>query len=67
METFTQDKAIEWLIDDDINDLQQMFMNDDFSYIHDILSGGFDGYNSFTKDQLAQEISERKEEEVAVL
>lgn len=64
--TFTYDEAIEWLVDDDIDDLQQMFANGDFTYIGDLLKGGFCGYYKYTKEQLVREISERGGIEVII-
>jgi hypothetical protein len=51
------------LIDDDISSIRQMIMNDDYSYLSDILE---DHYNQQSLEQVQKEVREReipKEEE----
>jgi hypothetical protein len=61
-----REEAIKKLIGEDITDLQQMFANNDYFYIEDILSGGFQGYLSYTNEMLALEIWERDEIKVEI-
>ena len=53
---FERDKAIECLINDDIDSFTNGGYTDSIWYI---LAEGFKGYNNFTDEELMQELQER--------
>ena len=58
-ETLSQDEAIEWLVNDDVETIKQSMFNDDFSYLSDILRCG-KAYNEWSMQDLLNEIAERE-------
>jgi hypothetical protein len=52
---FDRDKAIDELINNDMNTIQ----NDDGWYLSSLLRSGFKGYEYMTDDELMQELKER--------
>ena len=52
---FDRDKAIDELINNDMNTIQ----NDDGWYLSSLLRSGFKGYEYMTDDELMQELTER--------
>jgi len=54
-----RDKAIDELVNNDINTIQDSSAYDDYSYIDSILRCGFKGYEFMTDDELMQELKDR--------
>jgi hypothetical protein len=55
-----REKAIETLVDDDINSFMTMSENyRDVSVVAEMLYSGFKGYQNYTDEQLEQELVER--------
>lgn len=52
---FNRDEAIDELINNDINTIQ----NDDGYYLSSLLRHGFSGYTNFTDEALMEELTER--------
>jgi hypothetical protein len=52
---FNRDEAIDELINNDMNTIQ----NDDGWYLSSLLRSGFKGYEYMTDDELMQELTER--------
>ena len=55
MTEFDRESAIDRLITDDINTVQ----NDDGWFLSSMLYGGFKGYQFYTDEELIQEMNER--------
>jgi hypothetical protein len=54
-----RDKAIDELVNNDINTIQDSSAYDDYSYIDSILRCGFKGYEFMTDEELMQELTDR--------
>lgn len=57
--TYTKQEAIDFLVDLDSSDIQQMINQDDWTYLEAILRSGFIGYDKYTNKELQEEIEER--------
>ena len=58
-ETLSWDEAVEWLVEDDIATIREAMLNDDYSYLADILQHG-KAYNEWELQDLINEIIERE-------
>jgi hypothetical protein len=56
---FDREKAIQTLLDDDINTVVECISNRDFEYLSNILEFGVKGWRDLTDDELMQELQER--------
>jgi hypothetical protein len=56
---FDRDKAVDELINNDINTIQDTSAYNDYSYLDSLLRCGFRGYESMTEEELMQELTER--------
>jgi hypothetical protein len=56
---FNREKAIEELINNDINMIRDQSEWNDFSYLESVLEFGFTGYFNMTDEQLIQELNDR--------
>jgi hypothetical protein len=65
---FTRAQALDYLVERDITDIEQMLADNDIAFIDSVLRAGFDGYESFNNSQLEEEIrhSVADDEEVEV-
>ena len=65
---YTRKEALDYLVERDITDIEQMLADNDIVFIDSILRAGFDGYESFNNSQLAEEIrhSTSDEDEIEV-
>jgi hypothetical protein len=57
--TYTRSQAEEMILDNECNTIEQMVLNNDLSYVHDIFYSGFKGYAHFTDKELIGEIYEQ--------
>lgn len=60
---FTRAQALDYLIERDITDIEQMLADNDLTFLDSILRAGFDGYESFNNRQLAEEIRHSAEDD----
>jgi hypothetical protein len=56
---FDRLKAVDELINNDINTIQDLSAYNDYSYLDSLLRCGFRGYESMTDEELMQELTER--------
>lgn len=54
--TYTRTEAIDYLVQRDESDIQQMINQDDWDYLEGILRNGFVGYATLSNDDLKTEI-----------
>ena len=66
--TYTREEAINFLVDLDSSDTQQMINQNDWTYLDAILREGFIGYAKYTNKELKEEIEERSadDEEIVI-
>ena len=57
-----REEMVKELVNDDIEDIIQWVNNRDFTWLRDILTGGWVGYNELNDDALEREYRSRNED-----